>query len=200
MVWTTLLEQILFGGLLLVVLPFVFFLLPILIWRGRIRRQGYPGLGLDGATHSPVPRLDGSTHSPVPRLDGSTHSPVPRLDGSTHSPVPRKCGWPLLKRGRRGGSLVEDARIDPARKAKGKYTLGSVLGSSDQTDPIEKAVALGQHLPGGHNPFGPVLRRHAMAHATLLWSNWQDLLQRFAWGFSRPGYRRFAGRLLEASF
>ena len=39
MVW-----QILLGGLLLVVLPFVFFLLPLLIWRGRIRRQGYPGL------------------------------------------------------------------------------------------------------------------------------------------------------------
>lgn len=59
MVWTTLLlaqfagmaakdvwllEQILFGGLLLVVLPLAFFLLPILIWRGRLRRQGYPGL------------------------------------------------------------------------------------------------------------------------------------------------------------
>jgi hypothetical protein len=59
MVWTTLLlaqfvsmsaedvlrlKQILFGGLLLVVLPVVFCLLPILIWRGRLRRQGYPGL------------------------------------------------------------------------------------------------------------------------------------------------------------
>ena len=31
-----------------------------------------------------------------------------------------------------------------------------------------------------------------MTHATLLWSHWQDLLDRFAWGFSRPGYRRFA--------
>jgi hypothetical protein len=31
-----------------------------------------------------------------------------------------------------------------------------------------------------------------MTHATLLWSIWQALLQRFAWGFSRPGYRRFA--------
>ena len=59
MVWTTLLlaqfagmsaedvlrlEQILFGGLLLVVLLLAFCLLPILIWRGRLRRQGYPGL------------------------------------------------------------------------------------------------------------------------------------------------------------
>ena len=44
MLWTKLLEQILLGGLLLVVLPLVFFLLPILIWRGRIRRQGYPSL------------------------------------------------------------------------------------------------------------------------------------------------------------
>jgi len=31
-----------------------------------------------------------------------------------------------------------------------------------------------------------------MTHATLLWSHWQDLLDHFAWGFSRPGYRRFA--------
>jgi hypothetical protein len=31
-----------------------------------------------------------------------------------------------------------------------------------------------------------------MTHATLLWSIWQALLQRFAWGFSRPGHRRFA--------
>ena len=31
-----------------------------------------------------------------------------------------------------------------------------------------------------------------MSDATLLWSNWQDLLQRFAWGFSRPGFHRFA--------
>jgi len=31
-----------------------------------------------------------------------------------------------------------------------------------------------------------------MTHATLLWSVWQALLQRFAWGFSRRGYRRFA--------
>jgi hypothetical protein len=42
--WTHLLEQILLGGLLLVMLPLVFFLVPILIWRGRLRRQGYPGL------------------------------------------------------------------------------------------------------------------------------------------------------------
>ena len=31
-----------------------------------------------------------------------------------------------------------------------------------------------------------------MTHATLLWSLWQALLQRFAWGFSRPGFHRFA--------
>jgi hypothetical protein len=31
-----------------------------------------------------------------------------------------------------------------------------------------------------------------MTHATLLWSLWQVLLQRFAWGFSRPGFHRFA--------
>ena len=31
-----------------------------------------------------------------------------------------------------------------------------------------------------------------MTHATLLWSIWQALLGRFAWGFSRPGHRRFA--------
>src|SRR5947199_335786 len=31
-----------------------------------------------------------------------------------------------------------------------------------------------------------------MTHATLLWSHWQDLLDHFAWGFSRPGYHRFA--------
>ena len=31
-----------------------------------------------------------------------------------------------------------------------------------------------------------------MTHATLLWSIWQALLDRFAWGFSRPGHRRFA--------
>jgi hypothetical protein len=31
-----------------------------------------------------------------------------------------------------------------------------------------------------------------MTHATLLWSVWQALLQRFAWAFSRRGYRRFA--------
>jgi DDE superfamily endonuclease len=31
-----------------------------------------------------------------------------------------------------------------------------------------------------------------MTHATLLWSLWQALLDRFAWGFSRPGYHRFA--------
>jgi len=31
-----------------------------------------------------------------------------------------------------------------------------------------------------------------MTHATLLWSHWQDLLDHFAWGFSRPGYYRFA--------
>ena len=30
-----------------------------------------------------------------------------------------------------------------------------------------------------------------MTHATLLWSIWQAMLQRFAWGFSRRGYRRF---------
>lgn len=30
-----------------------------------------------------------------------------------------------------------------------------------------------------------------MTHATLLWSIWQDLLRRFAWAFSRRGYRRF---------
>ncbi len=46
MVWTNLLGQFLLGGLLLVVLPLVFFVLPILIWRGRIRRRGYPGLGV----------------------------------------------------------------------------------------------------------------------------------------------------------
>ena len=45
MVWTKLFEQILLGGLLLVVLPFAFFVVPILIWRGHLRRQGYPGLG-----------------------------------------------------------------------------------------------------------------------------------------------------------
>ncbi len=62
MVWTTLLlaqfagvsaedvlrlEQSIYGGLLLVVLLAVLVavcLLPILIWRGRIRRQGYPSL------------------------------------------------------------------------------------------------------------------------------------------------------------
>ena len=47
MVWTKLLEQILLGGLLLVGLVFVFFLfflLPLLIWRGRILRRGYPSL------------------------------------------------------------------------------------------------------------------------------------------------------------
>jgi hypothetical protein len=31
-----------------------------------------------------------------------------------------------------------------------------------------------------------------MSHATLLWSIWQDLLSRFAWAFSGPGFRRFA--------
>ena len=31
-----------------------------------------------------------------------------------------------------------------------------------------------------------------MTHATLLWSIWQALLQRFAWGFSQRGFRRFA--------
>jgi DDE superfamily endonuclease len=31
-----------------------------------------------------------------------------------------------------------------------------------------------------------------MTHATLLWSIWQALLARFAWAFSRPGFRRFA--------
>jgi hypothetical protein len=31
-----------------------------------------------------------------------------------------------------------------------------------------------------------------MSHATLLWSVWQDLLGRFAWGFTRRGFRRFA--------
>ena len=31
-----------------------------------------------------------------------------------------------------------------------------------------------------------------MTHATLLWSVWQALLQRFAWGFSRRGFPRFA--------
>ena len=30
-----------------------------------------------------------------------------------------------------------------------------------------------------------------MTQATLLWSIWQDLLRRFAWAFSRRGYRRF---------
>lgn len=38
------LEQIVFGGLLLVVLTLGFFLVPLLIWRGRLRRRGYPGL------------------------------------------------------------------------------------------------------------------------------------------------------------
>jgi hypothetical protein len=31
-----------------------------------------------------------------------------------------------------------------------------------------------------------------MTHATVLWSIWQALLQRFAWGFSQRGFRRFA--------
>ncbi len=31
-----------------------------------------------------------------------------------------------------------------------------------------------------------------MTHAALLWSIWQAMLQRFAWAFSRRGYRRFA--------
>jgi hypothetical protein len=31
-----------------------------------------------------------------------------------------------------------------------------------------------------------------MTDATLLWSNWQALLQPFAWAFTCPGYRRFA--------
>jgi DDE superfamily endonuclease len=31
-----------------------------------------------------------------------------------------------------------------------------------------------------------------MTHATLLWSIWQRLLLRFAWAFTRPGFRRFA--------
>jgi len=44
MAWTQVLEQFLLGGLLLVVLPLVFFVVPILIWRGRLRRRGYPGL------------------------------------------------------------------------------------------------------------------------------------------------------------
>ena len=38
------LEQILFGGLFLVVLLLVLCVMPILIWRGRLRRQGYPSL------------------------------------------------------------------------------------------------------------------------------------------------------------
>ena len=31
-----------------------------------------------------------------------------------------------------------------------------------------------------------------MSHATLLWSIWQDLLDPFAWAFTRRGFRRFA--------
>ena len=50
-----LLAQILLGGLLLVVLLLVFCALPILIWRGRLRRRGYPSLR---AYFHELPRTD----------------------------------------------------------------------------------------------------------------------------------------------
>src|SRR5271157_4299868 len=52
-------------------------------------------------------------------------------------------------------------------------------------------AAPGRNLPGGTSHLAPY-RRHAMTHATQLWSLWQALLQRFAWGFSHRGFPRFA--------
>ena len=48
-----------------------------------------------------------------------------------------------------------------------------------------------RHLPGGHDPIRPCIRRCPRPQVTLLWSLWLRLLQPFAGAFTRPGHRRF---------
>ena len=77
------LEQILFGGLFLVVLLLVFVVMPILIWRGRLRRQGYPSLR---AYFRELPRTDEEKLNAVeydPERCGSL-PPRPALSADPH--------------------------------------------------------------------------------------------------------------------